>query len=94
MNRKELIREISTRTRISKSNVRLILDSFKGVIIDTLSNDEKVVIDNFLKFEMKTQASRKGVYGVGENKGKTYTTKERVVPKVKLAPKIKNELIK
>lgn len=93
MNKKELVKEIATRTRISQSNVRLVLDAFKGIVIDTLTDDEKIVIDNFLKFEMKKQASRVGTYGLGENKGKQYITKERYVPKVKIAPNLKKEII-
>lgn len=93
LNKKELIKEIAIRTKISQSNTRLIIDAFKDVVIDALSNNEKVVIDNFLKFEMKKQASRIGTYGLGENKGKNYITKERFVPKTKIAPNMKKEII-
>jgi DNA-binding protein HU-beta len=60
MNKAELIHQISTRTRMSKKEVNLLLTCILEVIITTVSSGEPVRLVGFGSFKLREKKEREG----------------------------------
>ena len=59
MNKKKIINKIAKETNFTKKDTENFLNTFIDVITDSLNNDEKISIQNFLTFEVKDVAETK-----------------------------------
>ena len=63
--KKECIKRMAETVGITKKAARLGLDLFIETLIDCMDEGEKVMFNNFGRFEMKTLESRKGRLPLG-----------------------------
>lgn len=61
MNKKELGDVLAEKYDLSKAKATEIVETVFETITDTLANGEKVEINGFGKFEVKTRAARTGI---------------------------------
>ena len=61
MRKKELITKTANRAGVSKSSCETVIDAFIEEIKKSLSNDEKVMINGFISFEVIERAERRSV---------------------------------
>ena len=93
MTYRDLLREIANKSKdtdrkLSQDDVRVCLDLLKEVVIEELSKDDgRVVIKEFLIFDVGTQKSR--VMAMYDDRR---TTPDYLVPKVKFAKELKDSL--
>ena len=59
MNKKEFIKEISNKTKFSKKECLMCVESIKSIIYDTLKRGEKINLVGFGKFLITTRKERK-----------------------------------
>ncbi len=61
MTKTELVMLLADRTKLTQKNVIEVLDGFRDIVIETLSeDDEKVAISGFGTFEVRLRPARKG----------------------------------
>lgn len=60
MNKPELIAKISEKSKLSKKDAELALDSFVDVVTETLVKGEKVQLVGFGTFEVRHRKARTG----------------------------------
>lgn len=58
MGKNELVSKISYRTGIKKESCEAVVDAFAQEITDALVNGEKVIIKDFMSFEVTERAER------------------------------------
>ena len=58
MNKTELISAVAKESNLKKDDVQNVIDNFLNVIIDEVSNGEKVQITGFGSFERKERGER------------------------------------
>lgn len=61
MNKIELVKELSRKTKVSQRQTAELIDAFIATVLEKVRKGEKVSILGFGKFEMKQRAARKGV---------------------------------
>ncbi len=61
INKQILIDKVADATRMPRKHVDLIVSSFLEIIIDKLSQDEKINLSGFGIFEVRERKGRKGV---------------------------------
>ena len=61
MNKKELVRAIANKARITLKDAEIALDSVIGAITDGLNAGEKVQISGFGSFGLKSKGNREGI---------------------------------
>lgn len=59
MNKQELVRVLSNKTKIPKSKCDLLLSTFKDTIMEVCSKGGEIVLRDFGKFTMKERKARK-----------------------------------
>jgi DNA-binding protein HU-beta len=60
MTRKELIEVLASETKLSKREVKDILDKFASIVMKTVKKGEKVSITGFGTFDLGKRAARRG----------------------------------
>ena len=60
MTRNDLIRKVSQRTEINKSDCEEVLDAMAIEIMNSLIDGEKVFLKNFITFEITQRPERQG----------------------------------
>ena len=61
MNKTELLEAVAEKANITKKDAEACLNSFVGVVSDTLASGDKVQWTGFGTFELRERAARKGV---------------------------------
>ena len=61
MNKKEIIKQISTKTGYSQKDITEVVDNFLGAISDALVDGSDVNLTGFGKFVVSERAARKGI---------------------------------
>lgn len=61
MNKKDLIKEVSSRSGVSQKDAQRVFDSIMAVIGDKLRDNGEVVIPDFGKFSIKQVPERQGI---------------------------------
>lgn len=72
-----LLKEISNRIEgATKQDIKVILDTFEEVVVDTLKADstESIAVGKLGKFKVKEVPERRGTIMMGERKGEEYVT--------------------
>lgn len=89
MNKAELIKAINKNTGIKQDDVAVVLNNFKEVIKETVSNGDSVSISGFITFETKHINAKKGISRLGKE-AKEWTSPERDVIKATLSKKYRD----
>ena len=58
MNKRELVRYVSDKTRVTEKDIKIIIDFFLKGIKTSLENDERVTIKNFGSFRLQRRNPR------------------------------------
>ena len=58
MNKKDLVKAISSKTDVSQKNVSAVLDGFVQVVTEALQQGQKVFLSGLGKFEVRKRAAR------------------------------------
>ncbi len=61
MNKTELIKSVSKKTRLTQKDCALCLDALKEVVAETLIHGEAIVLSGFGRFFTKFKPQRKGI---------------------------------
>ena len=60
MNRSELVNEVASKSGQGKNEVDSVLKAFQDVVVDKVSEGEKVTLQGFVSFERTERAARQG----------------------------------
>ena len=86
MRRNTLVDKISKKTGISKSDCNKMLDAFSDTVLEALCNGEKIMIKDFVSFDVQKKEPRKGR---NPKTGEVVIFPEVKIVKCKVAKKIK-----
>ena len=62
MNKSELIKSVSKRTKLTQKECALCLKALRGVVEETLSHGEPIVVSGFGRFVTRYKAERRGIH--------------------------------
>ena len=88
MKKNDITKEISNRLEIPKVECELVIDTFADIIKEALANGDKIIIRDFLTFEISEYKARKGYNpytGETEEYAPTRTVKCKVGKAIKEA---------
>lgn len=89
MNKAELVKAINKNTGIKQDDVVAVLNNFKEVVKETVSNGNSVSISGFITFETKHINAKKGVSRLTAE-AKEWSSPERDVIKATLSKKYRD----
>jgi len=90
MNKLELIEKVSERAGVDKSTAERVLESFEGLVMDTLKVDEEVTLTGFGTFSARKREARMGVNP--RNPSERIQIPTVVVPKFKAGKTLKDTI--
>lgn len=77
--------------KLTQDTANKVLDVVEAAIEDVIVSGEHVTVMG-MKFESKVQKGRTGTINIGNRKGETYSTPDRIVPSVKFLGSKKESL--
>ena len=60
MKNNELVKEISERTNLTRIECEKVINAFRDIVIETVSNGEDIMIKGFVSFEITERKGRDG----------------------------------
>lgn len=96
MNKGELVKFIADELKVKghKANQALVRDMLDAVehAVEAVVKGQGEVIIGGVKVSTKLQKGRTGIIMLGDKKGETYTTNDKIVPTAKVIPSVKKAL--
>ncbi|MGZ9428358.1 HU family DNA-binding protein [Mycoplasma sp. 1012] len=90
MKRKEILVELSQRTKLNIRYCDLFLDSFINLVMEKLNEEEEILIPKFGTFCITTQKARETIYWKTKEK---YMVEPKKIPKFKPAKHFKESIL-
>lgn len=91
-NKKDVITSMAEKSGLTKKESEVALKAFIESVEEALAKGEKVQLVGFGTFETRERKGRTGILQMGERKGETYTTEDKMVPVFKAGKEFKNKI--